>query len=264
MISTPPVVRRSLSKLVRQSPLGRGARMAEKNEARALHAQLLPRAAPQVPGYDLAFAFETAAACGGDLFDVFALEDGTLALCIADVSGKGMEAVRLTSDLRAAVRACAPEAQTPAQLCTTVNRLLSGKFPPGKYATMFYGMLDVPTGTLRYESAGHCLPVLIRADGSVEFPASFSGVLGLFSHWLYQDQEVRLRSGDTLLLVTDGVLGAEARRGGEFGYQRVIAAVQNAGASSAAELGSAVLEQVSQFCRGRLRDDASLIVLKAC
>lgn len=238
--------------------------MAENAEAHALHVQLLPRDAPRVPGYDVAFAFQTAAACGGDLFDIFPLADGTLALCIADVSGKGMEAVRLTAELRAAVRACAPEAANPAELCTTVNRLLSGKFAAGKYATMFYGMLDVRTGALRYENAGHCLPVLMRGDGRVEFPASFSGVLGLFSHWLYQNQEVRLGAGDTLLLVTDGVLGAEARRGHEFGYQRVIAAALSAQGSSAAELGQALLAQVTEFCRGRLRDDASLIVVRAC
>lgn len=238
--------------------------MANNAEARALQSQLLPRNPPQIPGYDFAYGFQTAADCSGDLFDIFSLDDGTLALCIADVSGKGMEAVRLMSELHAAVRSCAPEAENPAELCTTVNRLLAGKFAPGKYATMFYGMLDVPTGTLRYENAGHCLPVLVRADGSVEFPASFSGVLGLFSHWLYQNQEVRLGSGDTLLLVTDGVLGAEARRGSEFGYQRVIAVVQDARASSAAELGQAILNQLSQFCRGRMRDDASLIVVKAC
>jgi len=236
--------------------------MAQNTQARALQSQLLPREAPRVPGYDFAYGFQTAADCSGDLFDIFPLDDGTLALCIADVSGKGMEAARLMSELHTAVRACAPEAESPAELCTTVNRLVSGKFAPGKYATMFYGVLSVATGVLCYENAGHCLPVLVRGDGSVDFPASFSGVLGLFSHWLYRNQELRLGSGDTLLLVTDGVLDAEARRGDEFGYQRVITAVQEARGSSAAELGRAILDQVSDFCRGRLRDDASLIVVK--
>jgi sigma-B regulation protein RsbU (phosphoserine phosphatase) len=147
-------------------------------------------------------------------------------------------------------------------LCTTVTRLLSGKFAPGKYATMFYGMLRPDTQMLWYENAGHCLPLLARADGHVEFPASFSGVVGLFSHWLYQSQELQLRSGDTLLLITDGVIAAEARRGREYGYRRLIAAVQNARGSSAADLGRAILEEVSQFSRGKLRDDASLIVIR--
>ncbi|HET7347546.1 MAG TPA: PP2C family protein-serine/threonine phosphatase, partial [Acidobacteriaceae bacterium] len=108
----------------------------------------------------------------------------------------------------------------------------------------------------------HCLPLLLRADSKVEFPASFSGVVGLFSHWLYQTQEFQLRSGDTLLLITDGVIAAEARRGREYGYRRLIAAVENARGSSAADLGRAIIEEVSQFSRGKLRDDASLIVIR--
>jgi sigma-B regulation protein RsbU (phosphoserine phosphatase) len=246
---------------VRQAPLGRAARLEEDAEARAMQAALLPREAPTMGGYDIAFACAMSGTCSGDLFDVFPLDETTLALCIADVSGKGLEAAHLMRELHLSVRACAPEAGSPAELCTTVNRLLSGKFGPGKYATMFYGMLHAEDRTLRYENAGHCLPVLIRADGSVEFPASFSGVLGLFSHWLYQNQELQLRSGDTLLLLTDGVIAAEARRGREFGYRRLITAVQNARGSSAADLGGIILNEVSQFSRSKLRDDASLIVV---
>lgn len=262
MISTPPVVRRGISKLVSQIPLGRAARLAEDAEARALQAGLLPRDAPPIPGFDIAFTYRTSPECSGDLFDVFPLSDSTLALCIADVSGKGLEAAKLMSELYSAVHAYAPGSESPAQLCTSVNQHLSGRIPPGKYATMFYGMLDTGTCLLRYENAGHCLPVLARRDGNIEFPASFSGVLGLFSHWLYQNQEVQLRSGDTLLLLTDGVIGAEARRGKEFGYQRVIEAVQKARESTAAELGRIILDQVMKFSHDTLRDDASLIVLK--
>lgn len=262
MISTPPIVKDRLTRLVRQTPLGRAARLEEDAEARALQAELLPRQAPRVDGYDIAFASAMSGACSGDFFDVFSLNDDMLALCIADVSGKGLEAACLMRELHLAVRACAPEAESPAELCTTVNRLLSGKFASGKYATMFYGMLRTETRMLRYENAGHCLPLLLRADSKVEFPASFSGVVGLFSHWLYQTQEFQLRSGDTLLLITDGVIAAEARRGREYGYRRLIAAVENARGSSAADLGRAIIEEVSQFSRGKLRDDASLIVIR--
>lgn len=226
-----------------------------------MQAALLPREAPKLDGYDIGLACAQSSTCSGDLFDVFPLDDETLALCIADVSGKGLEAAHLMRELHVSVRACAPEADSPAELCTMVNRILSGKIAPGKYATMFYGMLHAESRTLRYENAGHCLPLLVRGDGAVEFPASFSGVLGLFSHWLYQSQEIQLRSGDRLLLLTDGVIAAEARGGREFGYRRLIAAVQNARGSSAAALGRAILDEVSLFSRGKLRDDASLIVV---
>ncbi len=127
---------------------------------------------------------------------------------------------------------------------------------------MFYGVLDGATKLLRFESAGHCLPLLVRGDGSVWFPASFSGVIGFFSHWLYQSQEVHLQTGDCLLLITDGVLQAEDPKGEEFGYQRLIAAVESSGTRSAEALGQEILDEVVQFSGGTLEDDASMIVVR--
>jgi serine phosphatase RsbU (regulator of sigma subunit) len=125
---------------------------------------------------------------------------------------------------------------------------------------MFYGILGCDR-RLRYESAGHCLPLLVRRDGDVEFPASFSGVIGIFSHWLYQNQEVELHSGDCLLLITDGILQAENRRHEEFGYQRLIASVQSRRAAGANAVAQEILASVVEFCGGKLRDDASLVAV---
>ena len=66
------------------------------------------------------------------------------------------------------------------------------------------------------------MPLLVHADGAIEFPAAYSGVLGLFSHWTYSDREVQLASGDVLVLMTDGVLEAWDKEEEEFGYQRLI------------------------------------------
>lgn len=262
MIPLQREVRRGLNELARLNPIGRKARAAETEEARALQARLLPKKAPRLLGIDIAVGWQPSSEVSGDYFDVFPLGNGRMALCIADVAGKGLAAVQVTSELRNAVRAHAPESKTPAELCTSVNQTLNSRIPPGKYATMFYGILDGSDGRLLYENAGHCLPLLVRGDGCVEFPASFSGVLGLFSHWLYQNQETQLRSGDTLLLLTDGILEAEGRRHAEFGYQRLITLVQEARSLSAEEMGQAVLAAVGKHASGNLRDDASLVVVR--
>jgi phosphoserine phosphatase RsbU/P len=199
----------------------------------------------------------------GDYFDVFALNENQMALCVADVSGKGMSAATLMRDLREAVRSSAPDAGSPAELCTQVNKSLCGRIAPGKYVTMFYGVIDRRTRRLHYENAGHCLPLLVRADGAVEFPASFSGVLGLFSHWLYNNQELQLGAGDRLLLVTDGIIEAEGQRCQEFGYQRLISLVNNGSARDPNRLSRDILDAVSKFCNRKMRDDASLIVVSA-
>jgi serine phosphatase RsbU (regulator of sigma subunit) len=255
------VVGRGLDKLRQSTPAGRAAKKAEEAEARALQTRLLPAAIPQLEGFEIASAWKPSEKVSGDTFDVFPLDGNRMALCIADVSGKGLAAATLASDVHDAVRKFAPGAATPAQLCTEVNQALS---KPGqtRYVTMFYGMLDGATKQLQYESAGHCLPLLVRGDGSVWFPASFSGLMGLFSHWLYQSQEVQLNSGDCLLLITDGVLQAENRKGEEFGYQRLIAAVESGKARSAEALGQEILEGVTQFSGGTLEDDASMVVVR--
>jgi phosphoserine phosphatase RsbU/P len=256
-------VKRSLKGLARLNPIGRAAREAEAEEARALQASLLPQSIPQIEGFAIASDWLASSEVSGDYFDVFALNDDQMALCVADVSGKGMSAATLMRDLREAVRAAAPEASSPAELCTEVNKALCGRIAPGKYVTMFYGVLSRRTRRLHYENAGHCLPLLVRADGAVEFPASFSGVLGLFSHWLYNNQEIQLGAGDRLLLITDGVLSAEGHRRQEFGYQRLISLVNNGGPQHPGRLGREILDAVSKFCNHRMRDDASLIVVAA-
>lgn len=238
----------------------RVSRDAALEEARALQMQLLPRKIPQLEGFRIACAWRPSAEMSGDYFDVFPLEDASMAVCIADVSGKGAAAAALMGELQEAVRRFAPDAVSPAELCTQVNQALCRPGPQTRYVTMFYGMLG-RDGRLRYESAGHCLPLLVRGDGGIEFPASFSGVIGIFSHWLYQNQELELRSGDCLLLVTDGILQAENRRDGEFGYQRLIAAVESGRVGGAEALGEKVLAAVTEFCGGKLRDDASLVVV---
>lgn len=241
-------------------PGKRARQEAEREQARAMQRAALPQATPPVEGFAIACAWEPSEEVSGDYFDVFALDGDRVALCIADVAGKGLEAATLMSELQGAVRRLAPTAQSPAALCTEVNQALCRPGRQTRYATMFYGELE-RGGRLRYESAGHCLPLLMRGDASVEFPASFSGVIGLFSHWLYQNQEMTLGPGDCLLLLTDGILQAENRRGEEFGYQRLIAVVEGARTGGAERLGQEILAAVRAFCGGSLRDDASLVAV---
>lgn len=237
-------------------------RRADLDEARAMQVQALPDEPPQLAGFQIAVAWRPSREVSGDYFDVIPLSGQRVALCIADVSGRGMSAVQLMLDLQTAVRGMAEGAASPSELCTQVNQALCHPGPQTRYATMFYAVLEGTERRLHYESAGHCLPLLVRGDGSIEFPASFSGVVGIFSHWLYQNQELQLRPGDCLLLLTDGVVEAENRSGEEFGYQRLIRLVENGRALEAARLGERILTEVGKFCGGKFEDDASLMVVK--
>jgi sigma-B regulation protein RsbU (phosphoserine phosphatase) len=233
----------------------------EMEQAHEIQRHLLPRDTPQIAGFQIACAWQPAKSVSGDYFDVLQLGEGRLGLCIADVSGKGITAALLMANLQASVKAFAPEAPSPAVLCAKLNSVLCDTVAPGKFVTLFYGIIDTKQREFHYENAGHCLPLLVRGDGSILLPASYSGVLGLFSHWTYQDSELQLQPGDCLVLMTDGVLEAANRDEEEFGYQRLIDVVKKNRGSGVHGIRTAILEAVSAFCNGKFDDDASLIVV---
>jgi sigma-B regulation protein RsbU (phosphoserine phosphatase) len=237
------------------------ARLSELAEAGEIQMHLLPRETPQLPGFQIACAWQPALSVSGDYFDVFPAGDDRLAVCIADVSGKGMAAALLMANLQASVKAFAVERPAPGVMCARLNAALSNNIAPGRFVTLFYGLLDAKRRVLEYENAGHCLPLLVHADGSVDFPAAYSGVLGLFSHWTYSDREQPLQSGDALLLLTDGVLEAADEAEEEFGYLRLIESVIASRESGAHGIRERVLKDVTAFCGGHFADDASLIVV---
>ena len=239
---------------------------SDLQQAQDIQIHLLPRETPQVPGYHIACAWQPARTVSGDYFDVLVLSKDKLGLCIADVSGKGMAAALLMANLQASVKAFTqnggdPTNESPAELCAKLNTALSNNIAPGRFVTLFYGILDSHSRIFKYENAGHCLPLLVHADGSIDFPAAYSGVLGLFSHWTYSDREVQLTSGDVLLLVTDGVLEAWNNKEEEFGYQRLITSVVASRSQGVHAIRQRVLADVTEFCNNRFQDDASLIVV---
>jgi sigma-B regulation protein RsbU (phosphoserine phosphatase) len=237
------------------------AHLSELEQAGEIQMHLLPRETPQLRGFQIACAWQPAKSVSGDYFDVFPVGPDKLAVCIADVSGKGMAAALLMANLQASVKAFARDSPSAGAMCARLNAALSDNIAPGRFVTLFYGVLDANTRVMQYENAGHCLPLLVHDDGTVDFPAAYSGVLGLFSHWTYSDREQLLKTGDTLLLLTDGVLEAADETEEEFGYQRLIQSVVASRASGAHGIRQQVLDDVTAFCHGQFQDDASLIVI---
>jgi phosphoserine phosphatase RsbU/P len=250
--------------LRRQVQLGLSEKItfqSDLDQAHEIQMHLLPRQTPQLAGFQIACAWQPARSVSGDYFDVLALSEGKLGLCIADVSGKGVAAALLMANLQASVKAFARDDLSPAAMCAELNTVLCDHIAPGRFVTLFYGVLEKGTHILHYESAGHCLPLLVRGDGTIKIPEISSGVLGLFSHWTFSDHELALLSGDVLVLMTDGVLEAENAQEEEFGYQRLIASVGASRGEGAHGIRKRVLEDVTAFCNGQFSDDASLIVV---
>ena len=234
----------------------------ELQRAREIQQSLLPREIPQIPGFEVAGAWQPASTVGGDYYDVLRLGEHRLGICIADVVGKGVSAALLMANMQAAVRAFGGNTESPAQLCGKVNRLLCDNIAAGKFVTFLYGVLDGESRTFRHCNAGHPYPILL-SEGSIRALEQSGAVLGVFPDWSYEDSTIELRAGDRLLLFTDGITEASNTTGQEFEDASIAAFAKANGTLTAKELNSRLLAQVSAFCGAHFQDDATLLVIAA-
>jgi sigma-B regulation protein RsbU (phosphoserine phosphatase) len=234
---------------------------AELSEAAATQRSLMPRELPQMPGYPVAAEWVPARQVGGDYLDVLRLADDRLALCIADVMGKGMPAALLMSNLQALVRSLAGEVRGPAGLATRVNRSMAANIAAGKFVTLFYAVVEHARGKLIYTNAGHHAPILVRSSGEVQRLAGSGTVLGVFPNWIYDQDEIDLAAGDRLVLFTDGIPEAENAEGEPFGEERLLDAVVGNRDLGAKPLQEAILRAVTRFAGPEPQDDVALVVL---
>jgi sigma-B regulation protein RsbU (phosphoserine phosphatase) len=233
----------------------------EYEEAREIQQGLLPKTVPQIAGHEISGAWQPASAVGGDYFDALRLSDSKVALCIADVVGKGMPAALLMSNLQAAVKAFATEWVAPRDLCSKVNRVICSNIAANKFITFFYCLYHSKTGTLAYTNAGHNAPVLLRSDGTCRRLHEGGSVLGVFPDWNYEQREAALGSGDRIVLFTDGVTEVRNSEGEEFGEDRLIGLLRSDRHLPASRLQQRVMQAIVEFGGGEFQDDATLLIL---
>ncbi len=230
-------------------------------KTREIQQGLLPKQIPQLPGYEIACAWQPARAVAGDYYDVIKLSESALGICIADVVGKGMPAALLMSNLQAIVRAMASEDMPSKQLCEKVNRVISSNMTPGKFITFFYCLLEAQNKKLVYSNAGHNRPILFHQDGSWLELKEGGLALGMSRERNYEQGEIELKSGDRLLLFTDGVTEVVNAEREEFGEERLIDLLANNLNLRAAELQKKVVEAVTEFSGGDFQDDITLVII---
>jgi sigma-B regulation protein RsbU (phosphoserine phosphatase) len=235
----------------------------ELQQARDIQRGFLPKDIPQLPQFAIAGAWEPARVVGGDYYDVIRLSKDKLAICIADVAGKGVSAALLMANVQAAVRAFASEYFPPSRVCAQINSVLYTNTAPEKFVTLFYGVLDARTRTLQYANAGHPRPLIIHSSGKTTRLENGGALLGVFPDWAYEDSVVELEPGDLLLLFTDGITEAAAPGGEEFGEERLIAATTIPNERTLEDLQSHVLGEVKDFCQSQMSDDATLLMIAA-
>jgi sigma-B regulation protein RsbU (phosphoserine phosphatase) len=229
--------------------------------ARRIQQQLLPETPPALPGWDVCASNSPSRQVGGDYHDFLPLPDNRVGLAIGDVSGKGVPAALLMSNLQAALRVRALGWHPVDRVVQDVNRQICRNTGYGSFISFFLGDLEPSEGRLSFVNAGHNAPLIVRRDGTVE-PLETGGLLlGVFPEASYQRGEVRLDPGDVLAMYTDGVTEAWSPAGDMFSEDRLVQTLVRHRDRSAAELHDTVLAEVRSFQQGRPPDDDLTLVL---
>lgn len=182
---------------------------------------LLPPRQRRGAGFEAVGNMTPCRAIGGDFFDYLELPDGRVGFVLCDVSGKGPSAALMTAMIQGIFRAQAEDSHNPATTMTRVNRVLARRAIASRYATGFYGVLS-PDGRFVSSNAGHNPPIVVRRDGTVHRLEKGGTPLGLFAASKFEEEELTLAPGDTLLLFSDGLSEAENSDLLEFGEDRLV------------------------------------------
>ena len=231
--------------------------------AKQVQARLLPRPAPGTATLDYAGVCVQAREVGGDYFDFVQVDEGRLALVLADIAGKGISAALLMASLQAMLRARATQsARDLPGMLRDVNQVFYDSTAANNYATLFFGIFDERDRTLTYANCGHLPPVLHRAHGRTERLGCTATVMGLFSPWPCAASVVTLDPGDTLVVFTDGATDALDASGNEFGEERVLDLITRHVQLDADALLQAIVRDVQAFSGPQQYDDLTLLVAK--
>ena len=212
---------------------------------------------------DLFSTLTPAKAVGGDLYDYF-VRDNQLYFCIGDVSGKGVPAAMVMAVTSALFRSLSDGESSPAQVVNRLNDNLSSRNDSLMFVTLFFGILDLSSGKLRYCNAGHDAPLIIGPDGSVEMLEVESNLaVGVMPGWEFVEQEVTLKPGSLLFLYTDGLTEAENPVHALFGMDRILEEARKDNKQSPADFVSSMKAAVHTFVDGaEPSDDLTMLAIR--
>jgi hypothetical protein len=240
------------------------ARAYERQQeiGRIIQQALMPAPNVRLPGVAVAGRYQPSREVGGDFYAVLPLGDGRVGLAIADVAGKGIPAATLAARTRYLLEALASEGRDPGDVLARLNAALMRDAGIHLFVSLYYAVYTPSRGVLRWASAGHPPPVLLRAGTSGAAPLDTAGLLlGILPDAKYTSRETSVCPGDVLVLYTDGLTEARRDDGELFGEQRLTAAVTAARGGAAEDIAGAVMDAVAAWAGGGQRDDLALAVV---
>ncbi len=237
--------------------------------ARAIQERLLPRCAPLLDGFEVAGASIPSREIGGDYYDFIAQGDDLVGIAIGDVSGKGMPAALLMSNLQASLHGQVLHPGSVSGVVQRINDLMVKSTDPHMFASFFYGLLDTRTGSFICTNAGHNPPLVLRADGRLEELKTGGLLLGMLGDQVYLQDTIQLGPGDVIVMYTDGITEAVGKSGDEedpdslFGEDALKEVLRRNSHLPASGIKDAVLAAVAEHTAGEPQsDDITLVVIR--
>jgi serine phosphatase RsbU (regulator of sigma subunit)/anti-sigma regulatory factor (Ser/Thr protein kinase) len=234
----------------------------ELRVAQLIQKTLLPKDLPDLPGWKVNKYYQAARQVGGDFYDFIYLDDGRLGLVIGDVTDKGVPAALLMATTRSVLRAVAQRVVNPGQVLERVNEIIYQDIPPNMFVTCLYALLDPETGQLLYANAGHDLPYHRHQIGEVTELRATGMPLGLMPGMKYEEKEITLAHGESILFYSDGIVEAHNPDRGMYGFPRLMKLVGEYEEDSS--LKDVVLEDLAQFTGPgwEQEDDITMVTLQ--
>jgi serine phosphatase RsbU (regulator of sigma subunit) len=224
---------------------------------------LLPLSDPQIPGFEIAGICIPAEKIGGDYYDYLYLADGTLGVVVADVSGHGISSALVMSAFRSLLRTYTQHKGSPSDIACKINTRLPEFTGGDHFITMVYGILEPVKNRMTFTRCGHPSPLLLHVDGVAETLRLNRPAFGIYDEVNYLDEIKDLKTGDILVMFTDGVMDAENLEGEAFGTRRLLKAIVTHRALPATQMIQKVIDETRAFCGFRpYQDDFSMVIVK--
>lgn len=236
----------------------------ELNLAKTIQQKLLPAVMPQIPDYEVHGFNIASKQVGGDYFDIIKINEREYILTIADVSGKGMPASLLMSNLQAGLKTLSFESNSLAEMTSKLNNLIHSNTSVEKYITFFILKLDITNGKIEYVNAGHNPPLLFANDKSCRKLEEGGIILGMMTDVIFETGHDSILTGECITMFTDGVTEAMDDNNIEYGEANVMKFFQTyQNRLSCEELNSGLLDELKSFCGDPTKsDDVTILTLK--
>ncbi|MBD3180135.1 MAG: anti-sigma factor antagonist [Candidatus Latescibacteria bacterium] len=239
----------------------------EMQVAQEIQHSLLPRQVPEVSGYDIASYYKAAKEVGGDYYDFMNVDNDTLGVVVADVSGKGVPGSLVMTMIRTAMRMEARGNHSAADVMSRMNEFVMDDMKKGMFVTVFYVILDSRNRVISYSSAGHNPMILFRAETRETYflnPRGFPVGINLPDDRLFKKsidvEKIKLKKDDMLIIYTDGVTEAMNESREQYGEERLLSLIRENGTKPPQEFIDALNEDISRFTGNEPQNDDITVV----